>query len=468
MNALPPPLWQSRACRRLVLLVGLLAIPYHKGDTQQRRPANRARPASVSCAAARWSIPRQLVSPDGRAAYVETPRMVQMRDGIAMFGSPAIIWGSKESVAPPGIHTDPARALRDFLRAGLLLRRDTTVEPINRPPGVYDMDKPWAVPDGRGGAHVVWAGTADTASAASRSGGATLRYAHFDGARWTAPEEILRARTVHWGPGRATAPVVRGDTVHLAVAVFDANGGALVYARRAGDQWRTSRIGRDGFPMYATLAIDEQGAPILAFAAPDFTPGKRRDGEHLYVTRSNDGGSAWTKPTLVRASGLGAATQPRLIAPSGRPLYLLWAQRREGAPLPDSVLAVTSLDGGLSWRAAPALAVPSGLRSLEALIDDLGRLHVAGTRASSRPEVLTADGDVIHATLHRDAWTADTSRIGFAASRPSLNLVSPDSLLLVWGVARPTKVEGMSAPAEAPVGMLALLSPLCPGGRTRK
>jgi hypothetical protein len=134
--------------------------------------------------------------------------------------------------------------------------------------------------------------------------------------------------------------------------------------------------------------------------------------------------------------------------------------------LPDSLLVATSLDGGRSWHAGPGLAV-NGLRTLEALIDDAGSLHVAGTTALRERTVMTADGGVFYATLRADGWTRSTGHIGQAASLPTLTLVSPDTLVLAWGVARPVKVEGFG-PTEAPVATMSLLSPLCRGSRSGK
>lgn len=452
---------QDKALLRLISgSIAVAAIPH--GDVHAQRPTDRARErvSTASCAAARWTAPRQLASTDRRPAYVETPRIVVTRTGIAMFGSPAFVWGTTEGFAPPGMRSDPGRALRDFLLAGLLLRRDTTVEPIRMPAGVHHMDGPRAVSDGRGGAHVVWSTGSDTTSSGSSS--KSLHYAHFDGTRWTAPERIHSARGIDWGAFYPTDPLLRGDTVHLAVAVLDSAGSALVHARRTRSGWRTTRIGRGGLPSFTSLEVDNAGAPIIAFAGSDPTV-RGSDGQHLYVMRSDNGSGTWSTPTLVHRSGLGGVVQPRILASEGHVLNLVWAQRREGATLPDTVHVATSRDGGRTWRSGPRLGVPGGLRTLEAVIDWSGRLHIAG--ALARSTALTADGDVMYAMLHDDGWVRADKSIGVAASLPSLTLASSDSLFLVWGVARPTKVEGAATSAEAPVSMLAILSPLCSRGR---
>ncbi len=285
--------------------------------------------------------------------------------------------------------------------------------------------------DGEGQFHALW-------SEADGRGASELRYARFDGVRWSAPVAVLSALG---GSAQEPALAIEADQLHAVWA--DGVGGVL---------YHSSAFARDAYaagswaepaplPVPASAAIlsmprlvaDLRGDLHVVYVAP------LNEGRGVYYTRSQDGGSTWSAPSRVfdaAAAGWPMVTQPALAVDADGAVYVAWAQA--GPTLPVTAQGVSmaySTDEGHTWA----------------------ELQPHREGAFGQPLLALSAPGVVHALwrdVDADAWWHRTSRDGGASwsepaqVRGTLGLVGQVGLVSDWGGA--LHLLGLAETADGP------------------
>lgn len=337
-------------------------------------PEAGGEPAAVAECAAGPVERRPLVLPDGRHAYVEPENLMRVGKDLVVAGSPTYTWdvGGAGPVRPASSGAHVAA----YLGAAPRL----VPVPLDVPIGVV---RTVALDERRWGMLFTEALPADDGSAEPGTI-ASLRYAEYDGARWSPVESVPLPAQGRLAAG-SSSPLVRSDGTLSWAVVRNPEGEALLYDRRAGT-WSVETVVDRGIEA-AGLATGPTGI-WLALSGLDEAisePRKsvrlfRRDGGWRLVSRDPA-----TRPyTEVRA--------PSVVAlPAG--VTVTWteavgaglARARVGAGLDDSGTLVTldasapavrvleTPEGEPAWVSWHAGAVPgtSELRLLHAVGDSV-------------------------------------------------------------------------------------------------
>jgi hypothetical protein len=191
---------------------------------------------------------------------------------------------------------------------------------------------------------------------------------------WSAPEEVFR--TPHEGMSLPESIVLDGEgTVHVAFAARElvTRRMTVYHTRRGKDGWDAPRAVAPGVD--PDLVRGQDGGLYLAFLQGATAAG--RNVSSVFVTRSQDG-TQWSAAVRVDRSGLQSAHRPRLAVAGGE-LHLLWLQTMDATDIyPDAVVHTRSADGRTWTVPAVVSADIQGIpQSLEAAVDERGRLHLA-------------------------------------------------------------------------------------------
>ena len=409
----------------------------------------------------RWQAPRALIAADGRPAYVESPTALPIREGMLLLGVPANFWAERDAFdpAPSDTRADTVayfarlRANHGFI--GFVLGPARTAAPV-RPPHEGAMRRVVAARGGDGTIHVVWfapspdSGDVDAADRA-------VWYAERRANQWTVPSMLFAADRLDWS-GQSASLVVRGSEVHILVTYGRTDGAGIAYIRRIAGRWRTTETRLRGLPSKATAQFIGSDSLAVAFAgigAPDV---RIPNGQHIYLVRVAVSDTLWPSPQRIQWSGLDAVRWPRLYRlPSAsrksRNLALIWGRMPRQEPgAVDTIYAMLSEDGGATWKVPQALPVPFGAETLTEAQDTEGNVHVVVTSLGLSRE----NAAMYHAVLRSGSWAPLTQiPAGPAASRPTVSSTGKDTLMLVWGEARPA--GGGRPERVAPVSKYAFL-----------
>ena len=418
------------------------------------RTSDACDPASALRAAVTQNV-HELASADRRRIYVEQPDAVRTARGVALLGGPTWVWSSPTAFLDPN-NPEATLGPRGLpLYAGVVLDTSGAVTTAALPAGPSRMRNARSVPDGRGGAHVVWGTPPDSAPEASTT--STLWYAHFDGEAWGQPERVVSAPSVTNWRSSVSVAVVDG-TLYVAAIVNDPSRawygreGVLIAARAGEGEWSHSWIdlrGRQAFVRHIALAGLASDELLLAIAgvvidSDGATRGTAPDGapqNGIVVLRSADSGSTWSVPDRVTTlppgmgdfltAGVGAAGQVYLAWLSGPP------KETGGADYElDRVQAVVTRDGR-EWRHSAVLSLGTRIYSFAAAATAQGTLYIAA-QTPERGAIAMAgwSGDGRRGGTHGGSWTPVFSVPTQGPSSPlTLSAVSGDSLYLTWGVA---------------------------------
>ena len=194
---------------------------------------------------------------------------------------------------------------------------------------------------------------------------------HDAGVTWSAPVKATAAHYWYYSYGGTVAPA---GTVWFAA---DGETGKnetgaghieLFASRDRGATWKAIpfAVTREGapckvkncYPDFYTgqdaVAADTAGNLVFVFAKNDRTQGPNA----LYATRSADGGSNWSRPSLLNRSG--NSTSPAIAAaPGAGDFRLVWQDDRNGAKAWNTWYA-QSADAGATWSRATRLSARSG------------------------------------------------------------------------------------------------------------
>lgn len=198
-----------------------------------------------------------------------------------------------------------------------------------------------------------------------------------------------------------------------------------------GQQWHSFRF-EETLPLDISkldIAADGRGHIYLAYSAHGFGDSDSRD--TVYLVRSQDNGTTWSKPVSLRHYPFDntKATSPSIAAGDNGLVAAVWVDWREIRP---AIYLNYSLDNGVTWQEADRRLSPPGAYDLSPVQKTLGiegsTLYVLGARfqsdslwkreldifhlpvaeLASLPPAQTADGDdekVLRARAD-DVWQA--------------------------------------------------------------
>jgi hypothetical protein len=294
---------------------------------------------------------------------------------------------------------------------------------------------PLAVRSAKGGAHAIW-GTSPDSSEYPFSHADTLWYAQFDGAAWSSPEVVAVGAdglTFRWDDRSSSLWADSGDVL-LAVPVSDSVNWhsdyvAVLHRSRTG-AWTRAKLPFIQDPGFVSLTGHPNGTFVLGYVStapavfPDSSVGPQ---DAVWVSRSRDGGNAWSEPVPVhRTARLQHDETPHVLV-TGPSLAIVWGTTDPGGNFADTVLLATSADDGASWARPRRLFVHERFLGLAAF-----------TRSDGAIQIAAASGDsVLLARWKNGAWATGPSMPVNPAGAPSLNAIVPvggDSLAVAWEV----------------------------------
>lgn len=389
------------------------------------------------CSPPLWSASVALKTVTGQPIYVERPIPTPIRGGIALIGSPTLVWATSSILEDTtSREMVNVRGMTAFI--GAVLGPDGAGRPIPQPPVTLPGTRiisPHVLPRGDSALEVYWA-TAPGKYSPGGLGGNELWHADYDGAQWSNPDRVAHVDAqpglIYWNDGsEGVVRFARGAGV--AAGASTARNGivhtGIIYLRRQESTWRESWIETNTLPpLYLTLARNATDSPVIAFI------GSTNDREHgaregVFVVRSADGGATWGTPDLVRSiRGDTLARRPTIAVTADGALHLMWLEGIRPKPM-SYIGHSVSRDGGLSWVPSVGLALPGGTDMLTAASLPDGGLIVAGR--------MPLTGSIELASWGAHGWSEITSPFAEPAmSIPTVSVVQ-NSLMLTWGVDRP-------------------------------
>jgi hypothetical protein len=411
-----------------------------------------------------WQTPRVLEVADGRAAYVESPVAIPTPAGILLLGVPSFIWAVREAFDPPPAGLDTAAYLtrwrKNFGLIGFLLRPDNTATPV-RPPVSAPMRRLVAVSDLEGTTHVV--GFAPLQGSDNPDSDGAVWYAQRRDDQWTAPTMVFSADRLDLSGQKAALLVRHESDIHIVVPFYRGHTSGIAYIRRINGLWTTIETRLGHLPSQATAQFIGADSLAVAFAGVGAPDVRVRNGQHVFLIRAAISDTVWPAPRLVHYSGLGGVRwlkmyeQPSTAGTTT--LTLVWNRLSgDDRSSADTVYAMASADAGATWQTPQVLVLPFKVATLAQDRDARGTVHVVVTSSHrSGPK----DAQMYHASLRNGRWSGlDSVLAGPVASVPTLSSVGPDSMLLVWGNARP--IDARSPNTLAPVSKYTTFVDACP------
>lgn len=424
-----------RPVPRLALPILLLSLPACGGRGGIRDPEAFARTQTRADTGCVWSPARQLLAGGRRPVYVEYPSAAPVAGGTLLLGSPSIVWGEPERVAP----SHPTH--RDSLfPAGVVLGPSGEVRQVPDPTGARSMivtPRVAALDDGT--ALVVWANRplGDTPSQLPPRSVWAGRY---DGRRWLETQQLFADSSIDWNAFTSTSELV-GARGAFSLVFAKSRPERFVLLRYEHGRWTTRELPiRGAYPRLAAT----QHALLLAYVAPvpsaSFVDG-------LWMTESLDGGVTWSESRIVDRSHRIYHQDP-VLRVVGERATLVW--RAHGDAEVDSVMLADAPAGApidSPWTRRPSLHVPTlhvGLGGAVVPSSSGDVLHVAFETSEGIGVAAWAGGRwlVVHGDAFADAATPPTFvRLG-------------DRLAVMWGAAHATPAgrEPLTRMATLPSG----------------
>jgi hypothetical protein len=285
-------------------------------------------------------------------------------------------------------------------------------------------DLPSMAADAEGRVHTLWSEPEQPGSTEK-----TLRYARWDGERWTRPTTVLRSPE---GTAEQPVLVVQGNFLHALwsggsipqiwhswVFVQDANfaaGWSEPQPLPASDA--VPGMGGATWP-HATAS---DGVLHVVYAVPV------NEGRGIYYVRSEDGGQSWRLPGQVfDAAGLGwtAAGMPRLAVGAQGSVHVVWVHSSLSLDRPpQGIYYAFSEDEGETW--SEPLEVAKGAYTWPQVVaSETGQMHVLWNEA--------AEGGVWHRwspggsstrTETVEGWTRAERMAGWSNVRGPMGLAA--------------------------------------------
>lgn len=454
-------MWTKRSCGRLSR--GAITLALLAAWSPPELPA-------LQCEMSRQPL-RLLETADRRPAYVESPVSISTRRGLLLLGVPAVLWAEPKvfDPAPGKTAADTAayvaRLRRETGLVGFLLRKDGDLIAIRPPFPAGLIRKLFAAADEAGTIHVLW--FSPPQGSPDGEGEGVVWYLEWTDNRWVPPRIVFSADRFDWSGAKPSLLIGNGSDVHLIIPYYRGQTGGLAYIRRVNGRWATTETQLAGLPSQASAQFTAPDSLLVAFAGIGAPGVHGPNGQHVFVIRVAVSDTIWPPPKLVHFSGLGSVRWLALHGfadAQGRTshLTLLWNQVVRRSPsVSDTIDAMVSDDAGVTWVSAHSLPLGFEPAVLTQSSDTKGTIHVVAA-----PGDWALPGNVgvtmYHASLAKGEWSALRPLVtDSVASRPTLSLIAPDTLLLAWGVARPP-FPGTHDVA-APVTKYSSLVPRCGG-----
>jgi hypothetical protein len=400
---------------------------------ETRRTVHAARARAVCDTA--WSVPRELLTADGKRVYVEVPTMLPRSRGLTLIGSPTVGWMTRTNFIDTMVSVRP---IDPRTSVGVSLDSHGVATPL---PPIQSTDQPLSMlaASDRGSLRIVWATSRDTSIA---------RFGRLDaiwtsmlrGGRWSSPVPLASAPAVRWY--KNTAAIIetkRGPAV--LVPLLDtsrAPQGGLLLLHRTGDRWTRRWIGTGGFPPTASNMASLDARSVVMAVMGDITVGAKPSIYGLFVARSALRDTGRTELRLLRRLSDVHGSEPKFFL-QGDSLRLAWLERGRSAAGVTTLLEVSSADAGETWT--PPIETP-----LEGAFQGLTVL--AGRGRGAFAAMMGQTGNVAVLARGSSGWTLEHT-VGPAQSSPTLAF-GRDELMLTFGVARTTA----EIPYPAPVLMV--------------
>jgi hypothetical protein len=227
--------------------------------------------------------------------------------------------------------------------------------------------------DGSGNIHAAWVQSPVSQANASD---AVIKYARWDGQRWTTPESVITSLS-----GMPVQLMVTSDALQrLLLTWVDGSNGDLVFSWANLEKANLTSEWVDviGLPIPSRLinssdvVVDGSGRIINAYVVPI------NEERGVYVVQSTDIGRSWSTPTRAFdaiAAGWERIEQPRISLGSGGVLHLIFIRGaiREGQPV--GLYYSRSVDGGTTWSEAYNLS-EGEIQWADIVSYDEGVIHV--------------------------------------------------------------------------------------------
>jgi hypothetical protein len=398
---------------------------------------------SRACRGGRWLPPHELRTADGYTLLIERPSVVRVHGETFVIAFPVkaydsigkLVWplAAKRETGPQRVEETAIGALEDANGVSRLVPSPTELVVAR-----WGLE---ATVDDRGIAHVVWASN-DSTPMTSMSLFRSLWYARFDGRRWSAPVRILTSDgNLMWIPSNRSPLVVRGGSLHLAVAV---RGEGVRYVRYADGRWSNRHVDIPAYDMgYPQLAVLRTGRVVLMVQGAvhseltQFMAG-------MFVTWSDDGGRSWAPLVHISTPEGEPAYDGQLSIDDADALYAAWYQQTDaqGNPAletslggsPGRIHVARSTDAGAAWQHFPGSAL-------------IGR--GGGLQTMLRPDhsLLAAVVDAPHEQMLTTSWSGGWSPLQPMDAKPdpfnpALGLGGAQRPVLTWSVKRTPRWGG--------------------------
>lgn len=387
-------------------------------------------PASAECRAPSWSAARALSLPDGRPVYVEAPVPAPYAGGLALLGTPTLVWQTPTVFADTAALGAPL-ASPDSL-AGVWVDGRGVARLVTRPPGARRFMAPRAVPRGDGTLDVFWGEAPDSVRAESRWV-RSLWHARFGAAGWSAPRQLLGSGIIGWNNAYPVVASVGGQP-WVIVPVWpmtNSDTSGVVIVRRDASEWAVVRL-PDGpiAPLNVALTSLGDSRLVLAVLGRIRQRGAGRSRNGVFTATSADGGHSWKAGPPLGDFGEDGTNALQLVRTGDGRLHLFWEVDRlvDGHEHVESVQRAVSADDGATWRVLPPMRDEPFRDAYLATAHGDRVLLVAHGHADARLAVAEYAGDEPPRFVPLAFAPAEIA--------PRMGVLRGDTLVLVWGVRR--------------------------------
>jgi hypothetical protein len=313
-----------------------------------------------------------------------------------------------------------------------------------------DQDEPQLLPDGSGGAFIVWQDM--------RSGTSSDIYV----------QRVNSSGAVQWTADGVALSTAAGDQMYPRI-IADGSGGAIIawrdsrsgtfdiYAQRVSGsgavQWTADGVAiasGSGNQWVSSLVADGSGGAIITWM-------DNRNGTYdIYAQRVNGSGAGqWTANGVAVSAAAGDQLGPQLIADGPGGAIITWTDYRNGY----SDIYAQRVDGsGAAQWAADGVAVctaPNLQQNLQIISDGLGMAIIVWEDLRSGP-TFTAPADIYAQRVNSSGeaqWSTDGIAVTTAPDKQQFPLLVADGLggaIITWmdfrnGLSYDIYVQGISA-----------------------
>lgn len=408
-------------------------------------------------------LSRHLQTDDGRPAYIEAPTAVGTPGGFTLLGTPAFLWSSStEFDGSPGITARDTAAYIEKLKSNhgfigfavvpakqLVPLRSSVTRPLRRSVVVRSVHSTF----------VVWLSPADTSSDSPDS---EVWVAELRENSLTNPTRVFSADKLEWSGARPSVLISGDSMIHIVLGFQMGPFAGIARISGRGLAWKQMLVARSGLPSQVTAELLSGDSIAIAYAGIG-APGLRtRNGQHVFLIRAALNDTIWPEPQLVHFSGTGSVADLTLhSAGNGNPGILVWramAQQSGGSAETDSLYAWPLQRLQLPELKPFVKAIPFRISSIAQVTDARGMAHLAITRAGPLPP---SANRIQHVSVSGSEWSPLRSLYADSVSTPPVLLsLGGDSLILLWGTARPA---GINSPRVAPTTRYTVFRPRCLG-----